>query len=128
MNLVDTLPIMGGLFIVSLTMMGLKLPMKTGQLSRNSLIGIKTKYTLASDQAWRKGHEAAAPLVSLAARLGFFLLFCAVILCLVQQFTAAFALTALGYIATISLLLWSARVANTVARNISSKEALSGEE
>lgn len=81
MNLVDTLPIMGGLFIVSLTMMGLKLPMKTGQLSRNSLIGIKTKYTLASDQAWRKGHEAAAPLVSLAAWLGFFLLFCAVILC-----------------------------------------------
>lgn len=96
MNFIDTLPFMGELFIVSLTMMGLKLPMKTGQLSRNSLIGIKTKQTLASDQAWKKDHEAAAPSVSLAAQVGFFLLLCAVILCLVQQFSVAFALTALG--------------------------------
>lgn len=119
MNLIDTLPFMGGLLLVSLTMMGLSPPMKTGQLSRNSLIGIKTRHTPASDRAWQKAHEVAAPLVSLAARVELFLLVCAMILCLVQQFSIAFALTALGYIATISLLLWSARVANTVAENIS---------
>lgn len=128
MNLIDTQPFMGGLLLVSLTLMGLSSPMKTGQLSRNSLIGIKTRHTLASDRAWQKAHELAAPLVSLAARVGLFLLVCAVIMCLVQQFSIAFALTALGYIATISLLLWSARVANTAAKNILSREAFSGEE
>lgn len=128
MNLIDALPFMGGLLIVSLTMMGLSLPMKAGQLSRNSLVGIKTKHTLSSDQAWQKGHTAAAPLVLRAARVGFFALFCAVILCLVQQFSIAFALTGLGYAVTISLLLWSTRVANVAAQEASSEEVLPGKD
>lgn len=122
MNLIEVLPFMIGLLTVSMTMMGLSSPMKKGQLSRNSLIGIKTRHTLASDQAWRKGHAAAVPWVSLAAWVGLSLLFCAAILCLVQQFSAAFALTSVGYLASISLILWSARVANRAARQAGPEE------
>lgn len=32
----------------------------TGHLSRNGLVGIRTRSTRASDEAWRVGHDAAA--------------------------------------------------------------------
>lgn len=34
---------------------------KTGRLDRNRAIGIKTRATLASDDAWKRGHKAGAP-------------------------------------------------------------------
>ena len=38
-----------------------------GGLDRNGLIGIRTRATMASDEAWRAGHRAAASSVGAAA-------------------------------------------------------------
>lgn len=42
-----------------------------GSLERNSAIGLRTRATRASDEAWRAGHEAALPVMRQALQLGY---------------------------------------------------------
>lgn len=39
----------------------------SGSIDRNSAVGIRTKATQSSDEAWRAGHVAAAPWLSATA-------------------------------------------------------------
>lgn len=39
---------------------------QNGTLERNELVGIRTKATLASDEGWKAGHEAAIPALKAA--------------------------------------------------------------
>ncbi|ORC15756.1 hypothetical protein A7979_06065 [Rothia nasimurium] len=50
-----SLLIVGGLFLI-IARMG-----RAGTLSRNGLIGIRTKATMQSDAAWYAAHQAMAP-------------------------------------------------------------------
>lgn len=43
---------------------------KKGSLSRNSAIGLRTKATLSSDQAWKDGHVAANPYLAAVVIVG----------------------------------------------------------
>lgn len=61
----------GAIVIVSIAAHFIAASARSGQLSRNQAIGIRTKHTLASDEAWRAGHEAAAPMVAKAAWIGY---------------------------------------------------------
>ena len=36
---------------------------RAGKLTRQSVVGLRTKATMASDEAWKAGNEAAAPWV-----------------------------------------------------------------
>ena len=45
----------GGIALVVLGVLG-----RTGKLTRQSIVGLRTKATLASDEAWNAAHEAAA--------------------------------------------------------------------
>lgn len=44
---------------------------RSGQLSLNHSIGIRTRHTVASDEAWQAGHAAAAPTMARAAWTGY---------------------------------------------------------
>ena len=45
----------GGIALIVLGALG-----RTGKLTRQSIVGLRTKATLASDEAWEAAHEAAA--------------------------------------------------------------------
>ena len=45
----------GGVALIVLGALG-----RTGKLTRQSIVGLRTKATLASDEAWKAAHEAGA--------------------------------------------------------------------
>ena len=91
---------------------------RDGKLTRNAAIGIKTRHTLASDEAWLAGHRMAAPLMAVASWAGWAALASAAVLCVLGQFGFAFATTGAGYLAAIVLLMISAAKANRAARGV----------
>ncbi|KUM31068.1 hypothetical protein AQ436_16230 [Arthrobacter sp. EpRS66] len=116
MDLTSTLPFIAGLVIITFMTTVMAPQMKSGKLQRNSAIGIKTRHTQSSDQAWEQGHLSAAPWVQSASWTGWTLLIAVTILCLVDRVAMAFGITALGYVLCIGLLLISGRQANIAAK------------
>lgn len=53
-------PMIGYLFIAVVCAL-LLIGIKRGAIKRNRAIGIRTKHTCQSDEAWERGHRAAAP-------------------------------------------------------------------
>lgn len=43
---------------------------KSGTLTRNTAIGLRTKSTLASDESWEQGHKAALPYLTATSITG----------------------------------------------------------
>lgn len=107
-----------GLLIITLVA-GFLAPMaRDRKLARNAAIGIRTRHTLASDDAWLAGHQQAAPLVAAASWAGWAALAIAAVLGALGQLALSFAATGAGYLAVITLLIVSASHANKAARSI----------
>lgn len=52
-----------GFFLIAVTFGFIRQAMKSESFGRNRAIGIRTRATLASDDAWSRGHKASAPWV-----------------------------------------------------------------
>ncbi|MCS3493697.1 hypothetical protein M2368_002721 [Arthrobacter sp. JUb119] len=109
---------MFGLLSITLVAAFLAPMARDRKLARNAAIGIKTRHTLASDEAWLTGHQQAAPLIAVASMAGWAALACAGVLCVLGQFGFAFAATGAGYLAAIALLVISTAKANKAARGV----------
>ncbi|GAA0397638.1 SdpI family protein [Streptomyces luteireticuli] len=62
-------PVAGLVFGVGLLTLGalihyMKNQVASGNIRRNSVIGIRTKATMSSDSAWEAGHAAATPMLT----------------------------------------------------------------
>ena len=89
----------------------------SGGLERNSVIGIRTKATMASDEAWRAGHRAAASTVGLAAwTCGLAGLACGVLTIVGSDL--AVAMLVVGYAGLIGLTIVAAVRAGRGARAV----------
>ena len=53
----------GGFFTTAAVFGAMYFFMKSGDLARNGAVGIRTKATMSSDEAWRQGHLAGLPWV-----------------------------------------------------------------
>ncbi|MBB0992578.1 SdpI family protein [Dietzia kunjamensis] len=89
-----------------------------GDVGRNGTAGIRTRFTRASDDAWRAGHAAALPL----AKATIWIAVSTVAISILVQATAGgmwgFAAAACGFVAEIITLLVATREANKAARSI----------
>ncbi|MFJ2620785.1 SdpI family protein [Glutamicibacter sp. NPDC087344] len=117
MDLLSVIPFMLGLLTLTAISAGLAPSMSAGRLTRNSAIGIKTRHTLATDDAWLSGHAAAAPLMKLSGRIGWVFLLLATAFCLFGSPGWAFAITGVGYVVALTLLFVATAKANAAARS-----------
>ncbi|MGO2750005.1 MAG: SdpI family protein [Pseudoclavibacter sp.] len=95
-----------------------------GNLGRNDFIGVRTRWTMASDDAWREGHKAAHPPMLAACIAGACLGVLAIVAFvagtlagfddLTELTTLSFA--AIGYAALITLLFVGMSHANKAAK------------
>ncbi len=84
-------------------------------LERNSLIGIRTRATMASDDAWRAGHRAAAALLGVAAWSSGGIGVTGTVLAIAGSWLAGVAVAA-GYLALVVLLVTATVRAGRAAR------------
>jgi len=105
----------GGLLILSAVFSILASSMSSGQLVRNSAVGIKTRHTLASDPAWLAGHLAAAATVKKAGLAGWAVLLGVAVLCVFKMWPWAMGLTGIGYLLLIGLMFLATSKANKAA-------------
>lgn len=93
----------------------------SGAIRRNSAVGIRTKATMASDDAWRAGHAAAAPMLTAAFLTAYAAALTSLALALALALTdsgspAAVIVPAAGTVAFLALLVAAAVKANSAAR------------
>lgn len=100
---------------------GMRNASRTGQLRRNQFIGVRTRATLSSDEAWELGHNAAEPYLLRASQLGFGSGALTALLAAWSQTSPtvpswpALALSVAGFAGTIVVLLLGSRAAHLSA-------------
>lgn len=100
---------------------GMRTASRTGSLTRNQFIGVRTRATLSSDEAWELGHHAAEPYLLRAANVGFAGAGVTALLAAWSQTSPgvptwpALALSIIGFVASIVMLLLGATAAHAAA-------------
>lgn len=121
MQLIELVPFLFGLLFLSLTAQCLIGPMQRRTLHRNGAIGIRTRHTQTSDEAWAAGHAAAVPATRRAALSGWALLAAAILAALMVTPIAGFAVAGAGYLLVLCWLFVATHHANRAARKITSR-------
>lgn len=120
MEITSTLSLMFGLLLLAITASILARMGAEGRLPRNNSIGLKTRHTMTSDDAWLAAHREASPTLQLFGITGWLFLITSAIFCFLQNFGVAFVITAIGFALGIVMMLVAASKGNKVAKQFSS--------
>lgn len=111
-----------GLVVLALVLLAVYVPSRDGKLDRNGAVGIRTRKTMASEEAWIAGHRASAPWLLRAVFLAAIAAVAGIALGVVLgpspnpwQFFVHFIAS---YGAVVAAVLASARAANTAASKL----------
>lgn len=122
MDPLGMLGLASGVAVLGLACLYLDRSIRSGTLDRNRAIGLRTRATLASDEAWHAGHRAALPIVQSGTVVGLgvgFLSFAIGIGALVaaRPLSVGFLLLpGIGFVALVILLLIATERASSAAR------------
>lgn len=110
-----------GLMLISVLCASLVREIKSGTLARDGGFGLKTRKTKASDAAWNAGHRAASPYVRVTSYVALASAVLVIILCIALREdgdrgnNVTLIALGFGYVATVGMLVISARVADKAA-------------
>jgi hypothetical protein len=105
-----------GLAVVALLTVTTTRSAAEGHLERNGAIGIRTRHTRASDEAWRAGHSAALPVVRYVVHVAVAAVLAAVVAAVLGGPVAAVVVGLAGMGVQVAVLVLGARRANEAAR------------
>ncbi|WP_146070761.1 SdpI family protein [Cryobacterium sp. M91] len=112
-------PPIAGFLVLAGVMVSLAVVQQQGRLKRNSAIGIRTRHTLASGEAWASAHAAASPymvaMAVVAVAFGFALL--TIQLAGLPE-GAGHVVVVTGYVVIVAVALVVWRVADCAAKAI----------
>lgn len=125
MDAAAVLPLVGSFFILSLVFLGTAWTIRTGMLERNGVVGIRTRATKVSDQAWAAGHRAAYGALRMTGWLCLGVGVLTTMLALVVRgrylVPVVLSIAVVGYVALVVGLIVIVREANAGARNTSTR-------
>ncbi|MCX5204975.1 SdpI family protein [Streptomyces sp. NBC_00237] len=116
-----------GLLTLGLLIQYMKKQVASGNIQRNSAIGIRTKATMASDAAWERGHAASAPMLTAtfltAYAAGAISVVLGVVMMVSDSANAAVIVVPLcGLVVVLGLLVAASVAANTAARAVGNSD------
>ncbi|QQS00199.1 MAG: SdpI family protein [Austwickia sp.] len=108
-----------GLFFLAVVLLGFSAAIRGDGLERNRTVGIRTRATMASDEAWARGHRAAARWVLATGVLALVLgVIALMIRSIADERPAGLAIfVSVAYGAVVILCAVIARVAHVAARD-----------
>lgn len=114
-----------GLVILSALCLTIPRQAASGKLSKNIAVGIRTRETRKSEEAWQAAHLAAIPILKATGIVGLVITGVLIISALFGEKMSTVTVTSgiLGYIVTISGVLIARLHAHNVAKNTNRMEA-----
>lgn len=108
-----------GLVVVSALVLTIPQQAASGKLSKNIAVGIRTRETKKSEEAWQAGHLAAIPILKATGIIGLIMAGVLIISGLFGEKMSAVTVTSaiLGYVVTIGGVLVARFRAHSVAKN-----------
>ena len=110
-------PMMGYLFVTAVSVLMI-VAQRRQAIGRNSVIGIRTRHTLASDASWKAGQRAGMPyLIAMAA-----ISICHAVALFVAEIsdatTTGHILSVVGWVLVVICAVLAGRAANSAARSV----------
>lgn len=113
--------------LIALMAMWMAKSISKGSLKRNQMVGIRTRATLASDEAWAEGHKASIPHMNAVARIGIAGVLLSLLSLLIRpgdgSLTAVHcAIPIVAFSAQIIILVWGSVVGHRRAKEVVKQE------
>lgn len=117
-DLVTLLPLFFGIAIVAVAAITATRSAAHGNLARNSSIGIRTRHTQVSGEAWLAGHAAALPLMKLTGWVAVATIVLAIAAGTAFNTTWSITIALIGLTLEVAVVLWATAIATRAALSV----------
>lgn len=117
-DLVTLLPLFFGIATVAVAAITATRYAAHDNLARNSSVGIRTRHTRASDEAWLAGHATALPAMKVTDWVAVVTIVLAIVAGATFDTTWSISIGLIGLTLEVAVALWATAIANRAARAV----------